>query len=216
MGTPASISDSDAAAHRGHRRAAVGLEDLRDDPQGVGEVLLRRQHPGQRPLGQVAVADLAPAGPAQRLGLAGRERREVVVEHEALLDLVGQPLDVLRVLLGAQRGGHQRLGLTAGEQRRAVGAGQHPDLAGDLPDVGGGPAVDAPAGVQHQLAQVLLLGRLEGLLQLGIALGELGLQRRRWPRCRRRPARRSAPACPGWPWRPRCWAFGRGAHRARR
>jgi hypothetical protein len=37
----------------------------------------------------VAVAHLAPAGPAQRLGLAGRIGREVVVEHEALLDLVG-------------------------------------------------------------------------------------------------------------------------------
>ena len=41
----------------------------------------------------------------------------------------------------------------------------------------GGAAVDAPAGVQHQLAQVLLLGRLEGFLDLGVALGELGLQR---------------------------------------
>ena len=40
-----------------------------------------------------------------------------------------QRVDALLVLAGAERGDHQRLGLAAGEQRRAVGARQHADFA---------------------------------------------------------------------------------------
>ena len=55
--------------------------------------------------------------------------------------------------------------------------GSRLDLAGDGADLVGGAAVDAAAGVEHQLAQVLLLGLAEDLLDLGLALGELGLER---------------------------------------
>ena len=73
-----------AAADRGHRRRAVRLGDLRDDADRVRELLLVRQHARERALGEVAVADLATARAAQRLRLADREGREVVVEQEAL------------------------------------------------------------------------------------------------------------------------------------
>jgi hypothetical protein len=47
------------------------------------------------------------------------------VQHEAVFVFAGQRVDALRVALGAQRGNHQRLGLAAREQGRAVGARQH-------------------------------------------------------------------------------------------
>ena len=48
---------------------------------------------------------------------------------------------------------HQRLGLAAGEQRRAVGARQHADLGDDRPDRLGVAAVDALAGVEDGAAE---------------------------------------------------------------
>ena len=51
----------------------------------------------------------------------------------------------------------QRLGLAAGEERRAVGAGQDADLDRDRPDLVEAPAVEADALVEHHLAQDLLL-----------------------------------------------------------
>ena len=47
------------------------------------------------------------------------------MEQEAVFVLARQRVDALRVALGAQRGHDQRLGFTAREQCRAVGARQH-------------------------------------------------------------------------------------------
>src|SRR5206468_11425153 len=47
-----------AAAHRGHGRRAVRLEDVGYDADGVGELVVRRQQRLQRPLGQRAVPHL--------------------------------------------------------------------------------------------------------------------------------------------------------------
>jgi len=44
---------------------------------------------------------------------------------------------------GTERGHHHRLGFAAGEQRRAVGAGQHADFGDDLAHGLGVAAVDA-------------------------------------------------------------------------
>ena len=121
-----------------------------------GNVFASRHHRRQRAAGQVAVADLAPAGAAQELHLAHGERREVVVQQEALLALALQRLDDLDVLGGAEGAGHQRLGLAAGEERGAVGAGQEADLAGDLADLVEGAAVEALALVEHRLAELVL------------------------------------------------------------
>ncbi len=72
------------AADRRHGRRAVGLEDVGDDADGVGELLGAREHRDQGPPGEGAVADLAPAGAAQETRLADREGREVVVQHEGV------------------------------------------------------------------------------------------------------------------------------------
>ena len=125
IGTPASIS----ARQPPHTEAideepfdSVISETTRIE---YGELLLRRQHGDQRALGEAAVADLAALRRAHAAGLAGGERRHVVVEHEALAVLAGQRVDDLRVAPGAERRDDQRLRLAAREQRRAVGARQH-------------------------------------------------------------------------------------------
>jgi len=74
------------------------------------------------------------------------------VEHEAVAVLAHQRVDDLLVLLGAEGGDHQRLGLAAGEQRRAVGARQHaqPDL--DRPHGAGVASVDARLAFENLAA----------------------------------------------------------------
>ncbi len=64
--------------------------------------------------------------------------------------LVGplQRVDPLLILAGPERGDDQRLGLAAGEQRRAVGARQHADFRHDRTDGFQVTAVDALAGVE--------------------------------------------------------------------
>ena len=80
-------------------------------------------------LGQCAVADFAAARAAHEADFADAERREVVVQHEALGGLARlQQFDALLVVLGAERGGDQRLRFAAREERRAVGARQHARL----------------------------------------------------------------------------------------
>ena len=114
-GHPGVHEGEDAPADGGHGGGPVGLQDVGDDADGVGELLLVGQHHPHGALGQGAVADLAPAGAAQELHLAHREGREVVVEHEALLVLgLLHGVDDLAVLAGAQGDGDQGLGLARG------------------------------------------------------------------------------------------------------
>jgi hypothetical protein len=58
----------------------------------------------ERALGEGAVADLAAAGAAHGLRLAGGEGREVVVEVEALPRLAHEAVDLLLVGRRAERG----------------------------------------------------------------------------------------------------------------
>src|SRR3546814_14671383 len=57
-------------------------------------------------------------------GFTDRVRREVVVEQEVFLVLAGDGVDDLAVARGAQGDRDDRLGLAAGEQRRAMHARQ--------------------------------------------------------------------------------------------
>ena len=84
----------------------------------------------------------------KRPGLADRERREVVVQHEALVELAGDVLDLLLVVGGAERAGDQRLRLAAREHDRAVDAGQHAGLGPDRADLVELAAVEADAAVR--------------------------------------------------------------------
>ena len=131
----------------------------------------------ERPLGEVAVADVAPAGPAHHLVLAGAVGREVVVVEVALLGLGADRVDALDVRGRAERGDRQGLGLTAGEQAGAMGARDEPDLDRDRADVGQAAAVDADALVEDELADGLLLDEAEQALA-DARLAASGLEQR--------------------------------------
>ena len=125
IGTPASIR-----ARVEPHVEAIDVEPFevthsRHEADDVRELLGGSAGPGsERPLGEVAVADVAPAGAAHRLVLAGAVRREVVVVEVALLGLRADRVDPLDVRGRAERRDGQRLRLAAREQARAVGARQ--------------------------------------------------------------------------------------------
>src|SRR5262249_3193495 len=112
------------------------LENVRDDADGVSELVLGREQRGERAAGQVAVPDLAARRAAEELHFTDREGREIVVEHEALEGLALEVLDLLRLLRGAGGPGDAGLGLAAGEDGRAVRAREHAEVDGDGADGG--------------------------------------------------------------------------------
>ena len=168
------------AAHRGHRRRAVGLEDVRHDADRVREVLRARHHRHERALGERAVADVAALGAAHEAGLAHRERREVVVVPVELLRLEPEGVEAHLLLQRAQRGDGQRLRLAAREQPRAVRARGDADLDRDRADLALGAAVGTLLLLGDALADDRLLepveGELRALAVLGVRVG-LGVAR---------------------------------------
>ena len=100
------------------------------------------------------------------------------MQHEALLDVADEPLDVLRVLAWCRA-----CVVTSAWVSPRVNSDE-PCVRGSTPtsqvmvrmSAGARPSMRR-AGVEHQLAQVLLLGRLERLLDLGVAIGELRRER---------------------------------------
>src|SRR6202022_4156226 len=117
--------------------------------------------------------DLTPPGRAQRPRLADAEGREVVVMHEALELFEAEPIELLLVTDRAEGDDAQRLGLTPGEQRRAVGAGQDSHLTRDRPDLGRLAPVRTHALRQDLAANTLLDLGLEALRKVGQSVREL-------------------------------------------
>ena len=186
-----------AAADRRHRRRAVRFEDVGDDADGVGEFLFGGQQRHERALGERAVADFAPAGAAQELHFADRERREVVVEHEAAVGLALHRLNLLRVVFRAERRGDERLRLAAREHGRAVDAGQHAGFDPDRTDLIEAAAVEPLAALEDLVAHDLFFQVLEdrSWRRCGARLRLRECSRRDPPApCRRS---RSSRACPG-------------------
>ena len=98
------------------------------------------------------------------------------MQHEALgSGFAGlEQLDALLVVLGAQRDGHQRLGLAAGEQRRAVRARQDAGFDGDGTDLVEGAAIRTAMILDHLVAEDALPERLEALGGFRLLLFGLG------------------------------------------
>ena len=113
------------ATHRRHGRRAIGLGDFGHHTHGVRELFFGRQHRCQSTLGQSAMADFTALGRTHAAHFARGKGRHVVVQHEAVFKLASQSVNALGIALGTQSGNHQSLGFTAGEQGRAMGAGQH-------------------------------------------------------------------------------------------
>ncbi len=160
-GTPASMSASEEPQTVAIDDEPFELGDLRDDADRVGELGRRRQHRADRAPGELAVADLAPAGRTHAAGLADRVGREVVVQQESLLVGSVERVDVLLVLAGAERRDRERLRLAASEERRTVGARQDADLRQNRPHGLEIASVDAPAVVEDVPAHHLGLGVVE-------------------------------------------------------
>src|SRR5436190_14290905 len=159
------------SADRRHRRRAVGLEDVRHDANRVGELLDRRDHRHQGPLGQRAVTDVTPLGAAHEARLAHAEGREVVVVPVVLLRLEPERVETHLLLQRAQRGDAHRLRLAAREERRSVRARQQPRLDRDLADLTLAAAVRALLVDGDALADDLLLELVERELRLLAVLG---------------------------------------------
>ena len=172
-----------AGVHQGHGRAAdaahgrgsVGSQHFADHTHGVGEVLLGG-HGGQDcPLGESAVADFTPSRGTHAPGLAHAVGREVVVVHELLGVLGAHGVQGLLHGQRGQRGDGEHLGLAAGEEAAAVGAGQFADAAGDRPDLVGLAAVGSHVLVDDAAAHFLFHEVLEGLgdVPAGVVVGQL-------------------------------------------
>ena len=165
-GTPASIKLSEPPQ-------TVAIDDEPFDSRmsettriAYGQSVFVGQHCEQRALGQCAVADLAASRATQEGHFAHRERREVVVQHEALLGFAFEGLQPLHVFAGAQRGGDQRLGFAAGKDRRPVRARQHADFDPDIADLVELAAIRTALVLDHLLAEDLLAQQVEVLARL--------------------------------------------------
>ena len=170
------------------------LQRLADLADGVRELLARRQHRQQRPLGERAVADLAALRRAHAAGLTGRVRREVVVVHVALAVVRVERVDHLLHAQHGQRGDAQDLGLATLEQRRTVDPREHVDLGGERADVGEPTTVDTHLVADDPLADQRLGQRPERGADLLLAALELSgdaLFGQRRGRGRARPRARS-------------------------
>ena len=169
-----------AAAGRRHGRGAVGLHDLGDDADGVGELFLGRNDGQKGALSQGAVADLAALGRTHAAGLTGAVRREVVLVDVALAIDGLDGVEALPVVEHAKRQHREDLGLTALEEAGAVHEGQVAGLDHERTDLVGTTAVNALSGLDDHDAHGVLLEALELngdlAVELGLLLlGELGL-----------------------------------------
>ena len=161
-GTPASIRASEPPQTVAIEEEPFDSRMSETHAHGVGEFRFRRKQIRERAFGQGAVADFAPARPAQEFHFADRERREIVMQHEALEGFFfEEKIQPLHVFLCAERGGGKRLRLAARKERRAVNAGQHAHFARDLANLVERAGIGTPAASQHIVAEDAFAQALE-------------------------------------------------------
>jgi hypothetical protein len=120
------------------------------------------------------MADFAAAGATDRAHFASRERREVVVQHERLRRLACfvDRVEALHVVGRAERHRDQRLCLTASKERRAMRAGQKPDIARDRANIGEATAIHAMLRVEHLCAKGVVLLVPDEVCDIATVFGE--------------------------------------------
>src|SRR5260370_2940208 len=117
-----------------------------------------------------AVDNFAGAGATKAFYFAEAERREIVVEHEAVeLVLREEQVEALHVFLGAESERCESLGFTASEERGAMNAREQADFASDLADLVEGAAIGTAAFVKNVVAEDFFAEVFKG------ALGERAL-----------------------------------------
>ena len=111
------------------------------------------------------MADFAAARATEATGLTDAERREIVMQKEALRIFAATiGVDHLRFFDRRERRKRHRLGFAALENRRTVGAREHTDFAGDLAQIVVAAAVDALLLVENIAPERLLLDVIERLV----------------------------------------------------
>src|SRR5216683_1225227 len=157
-----------SAAHGGHGRGTIGFQNVGNEAHGVGKIRFRRKQVHKRALRQGAVADFAAARATQEFHFADAERREVVVQHEAVeLVLLEEQVEALHVFLGAEGQSGQRLRFAAGKEGGTVDTGQQADFAGDQANLIEGAAVGTAAGVENIVAENIFAEAFQGALGEG-------------------------------------------------
>src|SRR5882762_3582615 len=154
-----------AAADGGHGRGTIGFQNVGYQAHGVGKIGFGRKQVYERALRQSAVADFAAARAAKEFHFTNAERREVVVQHEAVeLVLLEKQVEALHIFLGAESESSERLGFATGKESRTVDAREQADFAGDQANLVKGAAVGTAASVEHIVAENILAEAFKGAL----------------------------------------------------
>src|SRR5690348_13020127 len=164
------------AAHRRHRGAAVGFENLGDDANRVREVRLVRQYRCERTLGERAMANFAARRSTQEFDFAGREWREIVVEEKLLVAFAKQRVDLLLVGRGPERHGDERLGFAAREYRGTMRTRQYLDLRAQRANLGRLAIVDTPILFENCAPHAVAMHFVPRLGDLVATVGEARAQ----------------------------------------
>ena len=169
----------DTCAGGGHGGGAIGFHDFTADADGVGEFLLGGEDREDRLLGEGPVTDFATILAAEAPGFADRERREVVVEEEALaVFATGVVVEFLGFVERSEGCEGDRLGFAAGEEGGAVDAREDVDFRGERADFVETATVAALLLVEDGDPEGLFLEVVEGLADFEAAcvrvLGEDG------------------------------------------
>src|SRR5713226_7793578 len=121
-----------SAADGGHGRGTIGFQNVGDEAHGVGKIRFGRKQVHQRALRESAMADFAAARASKEFHFTDAERREVVVQHEAVeLVLLEEQVQALHVFLGAQGQSGEGLGFAAGKEGGTMHARKQANFAGD-------------------------------------------------------------------------------------
>src|SRR5437762_12882693 len=100
------------------------------------------------------MADFAAARATKEFHFTDAERREVVVQHEALkLVLLEEQVEPLHVFLGAQGQSGKRLGLAARKESGIVDSGKQADFIGEQANLIEVEAIGKLAAVDNSIAR---------------------------------------------------------------
>ena len=138
-----------AAADRSHRRRTVGLGNFGNNTHGVTEFFRGRQYGNQCTFCQTAMSDFAAFRCADATHFAGRIRREVVMQHEAVGVFAGERINNLLVTRSTQSRYGKGLGFATGKQGRTVCTRQYAGLDVQRTDGAGIATVDTRLTFQN-------------------------------------------------------------------
>src|SRR6267143_1087717 len=163
-----------ASANGGHGRGTIGFQNVGDEAHGVRKIRFGGKQVHQRALREGAVADFATARATKEFHFTDAERREVVVQHEAVeLVLLEEQVEALNVFLCAQGQSRESLRFAASKEGGTVHAGEQANFAGDQTNLVEGTAIGTAADVKNIIAEDVFAEAFQGALGEGAPLVHL-------------------------------------------